>query len=60
MIFLLPFSTAYLCEQGFSVLTVVKTKARNRPSPDNNLHVALSKIEPCIEEIRKEKYQFHQ
>ena len=49
MIFLLSFSTTYLCEQGFSALTVVKTKARNCLSPGNNLRVALSKIEPCIE-----------
>ena len=44
MTFLLPFSTKYLCEQGFSALTVVKTKARNRLSPCNDLRVALSKI----------------
>ena len=60
MTFLLLFSTTYLCEQGFSALTVVKTKARNRLSSDNDLRVALSKIEPCIEEIMKGKYQFHQ
>ena len=60
MTFLLPFSTTYLGEQGFSALTVVKTKVRNRLSPDNDLRVALSKIEPCIEEIMKAKYQFHQ
>ena len=60
IIFLLPFLTTYLCEQGFSALTVIKTRARNCLSPDNNLRVALSKIEPCIEEIRKGKYQFHQ
>ena len=57
--FLLPFSTTYLCEQGFSALTVVITKAHNRLSPDNDLCVALSNIEPCIEEILKGKYQFH-
>ena len=59
MTFLLPFSTTYLCEQGFSALMGIKTKARNRLSPGNDLHVALSKIEPCIEEIVKRKYQFH-
>ena len=60
MAFLLPFSTTYLCEQGFLALTIAKTKARTRLSPGNDLHVALSKIEPCIEEIMKGKYQFHQ
>ena len=44
MTYLLPFSTTYLCEQGFSALTVVKTKTRNRLSPGNELRVALSKI----------------
>ena len=37
----------------------IKTKARNRLSPGNDLHVALSKIKPCIEEIVKGKYQFY-
>ena len=60
MTFLLPFSTTYLCEQEFSALTVAKTKARNRLSPGNDLRVALSKIEPCVEEIMKGRYQFHQ
>ena len=56
MTFLLPFLITYLCEQGFSALTVVKTKAHNRLSPGNDLRVALSKIEPCTEEIMKGKY----
>ena len=60
MSFLLLFSTTYLCEQGFSALTGVKTKARNRLSPGNNLRVAISKIEPCIKEVMKGKYQFYQ
>ena len=55
MTFLLPFSTTYLCEQGFSALTLVKTKARNRLSPGSDLRVALSKIDPWIEEIVKGK-----
>ena len=59
MTFLLPFSTTYLCEQGFSALMGIKTKARNCLSPGNDLHVALSKIKPCIEEIVKGKYQFY-
>ena len=59
MTFLLPFFTTYLCEQGFSALMGIKTKARNRLSPGNDLHVALSKIKPCIEEIVKGKYQFY-
>ena len=60
MTFLLPFLTTYLGEQGFLALTVVKIKARNRLSPRNNLRVAFSKIEQCIDEIMNGKYQFHQ
>jgi len=60
MTFLLPFATTYLCEQGFSALTVVKTKARNHLDPGDDLRIALSKTEPCIEDIMKEKFQFHQ
>ena len=60
MTFLLPFLITYLFEQGFSALTVVKNKVRNRLSPGNDLRVAFSKIEPCTEEIMKGKYQFHQ
>ena len=55
MTFLFPFSTTYLSKQGFSALTDVKTKARNRLSPDTDLRVARSKIEPCIEDIMKGK-----
>ena len=60
MTFLPPFLITYLCEQGFSAQTIVKTKAHNRVSPGNDLRVALSKIEPSTKEIMKGKYQFHQ
>ena len=60
MTFLLPFATTYLCEQGFSALTVIKTKARNRLDPGDDVRIALSKIEPCIENIMKGKCLFHQ
>jgi len=56
----LIFAITYLCEQGFSALTVVKTKARNHLDPGDDLRIALSKTEPCIEDIMKEKFQFHQ
>ena len=60
MTFLIPFSTTYLGEQGFSALAVVKTKACNRLGPGNDFRIARSKIEPCIDEIMKGNYQFHQ
>ena len=59
MTFPLPFDHVSL-RTFFSALTVVKTKACNRLSPGNDLRVALSKIEPCIKEIMKGKYQFYQ
>nr|XP_039248833.1 zinc finger BED domain-containing protein 5-like [Styela clava] len=60
MTFLLPFATTYLCEQGFSALVAIKTKARNRLDPGDDMRIALSKIEPCIKDILKERSQFHQ
>ena len=55
MTFLLPFLATHLGEQGFSALTVGKTKARNRLSAGNDLGVAPCNIEPYIEEIMKGK-----
>ena len=53
---LLQFSTSYLCEQAFSCLTVIKSKSRNRIlSLEEELRVCLSKIQPKISQICKEK-----
>ena len=60
MTFLLPFATAFLCKQGFSALTVIKTKACNRLDPGGDMRIALTKLEPSIEDIMKEKFQFYQ
>jgi len=59
MTFLLPFATTYLCEQGFSALTVSKTKVRNCLNPGDNMRIALSKTQPYIEDIM-EKFLFYQ
>lgn len=39
---LLPFPTSYLCEAGFSEVTVTKTKLRSRLDISNTLRVSLS------------------
>jgi hypothetical protein len=46
---LLPFPSTYLCEQGFSELTSIKTKHRYRLNPEPDLILALTKIRPRIE-----------
>ena len=46
---LLKFSTSYMCEQGFSYLTSIKSKEKNRiPSIENEICVCLSKVQPRI------------
>jgi hypothetical protein len=45
---LIPFSTTYLCESGFSRLVSVKTKARNRLDARHDMRLALSKTAPQI------------
>jgi zinc finger BED domain-containing protein 5/7/8/9 len=53
---LLPFGSSYLCEQGFSVLTEMKSKKRERLQMiDKEMRVCLSKIEPRINHICAEK-----
>ena len=45
---LVPFCTAYLCEQAFSVLLYVKSKYRNKLNVEADLRIKLSNIEPNI------------
>ena len=48
---LLPFSTTYLCEAGFSALTTIKSKSRNRLDPKNDMCCALTSLYPRFNEL---------
>lgn len=53
---LLPFGSSYLCEHGFSALTEMKSKKRERLQMiDEEMRVCLSKTEPRISLICSEK-----
>lgn len=52
IISLLPFGSSYLCELGFSVLTEIKSKKRERlQTLDEEMRVCLSTIDPRIKLI---------
>ena len=46
-----PFVTTYLWESGFSAFLHIKTKARNRLNPGDDMRLALSKTVPRMNEI---------
>lgn len=48
---LLPFPTTYVCEQGFSALSYLKNKFRNRLDVSADLRLFLSSTEPRIDEL---------
>ncbi|XP_063878120.1 zinc finger BED domain-containing protein 5-like [Scylla paramamosain] len=48
---LLPFSTTYLCESGFSTFLQIKNKSRNRLHVDPNMRCALSVTQPRIRQL---------
>lgn len=52
---LLPFPSTYLCETGFSAMSITKTKYRSRMDICSPLRVALSTIEPRIDKLVNSK-----
>lgn len=48
---LLPFATSYLCEVGFSAVASIKTKYRSKLDIENELRVAISKLQPRFDKI---------
>ena len=52
---LVPFSSTYLCECGFSALLTIKFKARNRLHVQSDIRCALSTTLPDIEKLVAKK-----
>ncbi|CAK1601271.1 unnamed protein product [Parnassius mnemosyne] len=51
---LLPFTTSYLCETGFSAAAVIENKYRSKINVEKEMRVGISKLElrfekPCSE-----------
>ena len=55
---LLPFSSTYLCKNGFSTLVNIKTKSRNKLDCEADLRCALSATHPRIKHLVSKK-QLH-
>ena len=55
---LLPFSSTYLCEIGFSTLLNIKSKTRNILEAERDMRCALSKTLPNISDLVSKK-QIH-
>lgn len=52
---ILPFPSTYLCETGFSTMSVIKTKYRNSVDIHSPMRVALSSIEPRLDILTRNK-----
>ena len=56
---LVPFSSTYLCECGFSALLTIKSKARNRLHVQSDIRCTLSTTLPDIEKLVAQKQGHH-
>jgi hypothetical protein len=50
---LIPFSTSYLCEAGFSAVAVIKSKYRAKINVEKEMRVAMSNLIPQFHDLRK-------
>ena len=48
---LLPYSSKYICEAGFSALAMVESKRRNQLLPQDDFKCALTTIKPYSDEL---------
>jgi hypothetical protein len=48
---LIPLSTSYLCEAGFSAVAVIKIKYRAKTKVEREMRVAMSNIIPRFEKM---------
>jgi hypothetical protein len=55
---IIPPSSDYLCDSGFSTFTLLKTKQCNHLEVESDLNCALSSFKPKISELVREK-QYH-
>lgn len=55
ILLLLSFTTTYMCETGFPVLTKMKTRQRNKLDAFPDMRFALSSCEPAWEQIVQNK-----
>ncbi|XP_032376013.1 zinc finger BED domain-containing protein 5-like [Etheostoma spectabile] len=56
---LIPFTSTYLCECGFSALAKIKSKYRSRLLVEDDLRLYLSSVQPRITQICASKAQAH-
>ena len=59
LMFLMPFATTYLCENGFSALVALKTKYRNKLDVEPDLRLKLTSIQPDIKALTAAMQQHH-